>query len=239
MQSKRYLVDLIAARVISVVGISIIGFILLIFVYLFRQVVPLFEDASITEELVETLPNTQDILYSDINEQNDAIITITKSGRLEFYNLARRLAISEEQLPLASISVIAKDAPTQQLLAIADAKGGVIMLGYDFKDDFSGGNRYSTAESTYPLGKQPIRLSSRPLQAINSLTDEKSTSIVGYDSAGELHGRILFSEENSITGEIVRSESNIRMPDISITPNFLQIFDQQEHLLLATEDGKL
>lgn len=239
MPAKRFLLDIIAARIISVVGISIIGFILLIFIYLFRQVLPLFEDASITEELAQTLPATQDIIYSDLNEQNDALITITQNGQLSFYNLARRLTINEEKLPISSISVIAKDAPTQQLVAIADNTGGVLMLGYDFKDDFSGGRRYSVAESSFPFGQDVVQLSSSPLQVINSLTNEISTSIVGYDSEGKLNGKILFSEENAITGEIIRSERTLTMPYIGITPHFLQLFDQQKHLLLATTDGKI
>lgn len=239
MQGKRFLLDVIAARVISVVGISIIGFILLIFVYLFRQVVPLFEDAAITEEAVLTLPNHNDIIFSDLNEQNDAIITLTKDGRLGFYDLARRLTISEERVSSSQIEVISKDAPTQQLVAIADRSGGVVMLGYDFQDDFSSGSRYSTAKATYPLGRDSIRLSNSRLRVINSLTDDASTTIVGHDTRGTLHGKILFSEENAITGEIVRSEQTLEMPFVGMSPDFLQLFDRQEHLLLATRDGEL
>lgn len=243
MQGKRFLLDVIAARVISVVGISIIGFILLIFVYLFRQVVPLFEDAAITEELVQTLPNdlhnAKDIVFSDLNEQNDAIITITNDGYLSFYSLARSLTIREERIPLDSVAVISKDAPTQQLVAIADRSGGVVMLRYEFKDDFSAGSRFSTAEASYPLGRESIQLSTSPLRVINSLTDDASTTIVGHDSLGTLHGKILFSEENTITGEIVRSERNLDMPYIGISLDFLQLFDRQQHLLLATAEGSL
>ena len=238
MQTKRYLLDLIAARTISIIGISIIGFILLIFVYLFRQVVPLFGEATIAEEMTQTLPNTQQIIYSDLSEQNDAIITITQNGDLSFYNLERRLTISEEKLPIGSIAVIAKDAPTQQLVAIADRTGGVLMLGYDFKDDFSSGSRYTVAESSYPLGQDLIQISSSPLQIINTLTDDFSTSIVGYDLSGRLHGKTLFKETNGITGEIVRSEQDIAMPVLNFTPSFLQLFDQQRHLIVASTSGR-
>lgn len=245
MRANRFFLDKLAARLITIGGLSIIVFILLVFFYLFRQVTPLFDRAEVSLKSEQNLPSSIGILYAGMNEYNDALVKLESDGIMTFYDFTRDLIIGEERLPIYSaettnnINALARDEPTNQLLAVADNQGGVLMVGYEFSYDFSSGRRLTHAKASYPLGTEAVQLSASPLQLISSLTDEKSTTIIGYDTNGQLHGKVLLSRKNSITGQISRHEQTISIPELSFVPDFIKVFDRQSHCLLASRDGKL
>ena len=238
MSTRRFLFDKIAARVITIGGLSIIGFILLVFFYLFRQVVPLFSSASVETLWHQSLSVNDDLLFVDINEHNDVIIKIHKDGKVSFYDLRRSITLQESRLPIRNVAAFSADAPVNQLVFLTDDSGSVLPIGYEFTDDFTSDSRITKGSLTYPLGNSLIEVSQAPIKLLSSLSDERSTTIIAFDEAGRLSGRRIFKQENLITGVISRDEEIIRMPSIDFVPDFIQLFDRQDHFLVATKDGK-
>ena len=239
MQNKRFLLDKLATRIITLSGLSIIVFVLLVFIYLFRQVTPLFDRAQISPGLGQNLLAEEKILYSGMSEDNNVIIKVRQDGRVSFYDLNRGITILEESLPLQDITAVAKDEVTTQLLTIADRTGQVLVFGYEFIDDFSFGRRLTKAKFSYPLGKRPLKMSTNPIKVISGLTNEDSSTIIGYDESGKLFGRTLLTQTNAITGEVNTREEEITMPSISIAPDFIQLFDRQRHFIIAAAGGDM
>ncbi len=238
MSTRRFLFDKIAARVITIGGLSIIGFILLVFFYLFRQVVPLFSSASVETLWHQSLSVNDNLLFVDINEHNDVIIKIHKDGKVSFYDLRRSITLQESRLPIRNIAAFSADAPVNQLVFLTDDSGSVLPIGYEFTDDFTSDSRITKGSLTYPLGESLIEVSQAPIKLISSLSDERSTTIIAFDEAGRLSGRRIFKQENLITGVISRDEEIIQMPSIDFAPDFIQLFDRQDHFVIATKDGK-
>ena len=238
MSTRRFLFDKIAARVITIGGLSIIGFILLVFFYLFRQVVPLFSTASVETLWHQSLSANDDLLFMDINEHNDVIIKMHQDGKVSFYDLRRSITLQTSRLPIKNIVAFSADAPVNQLVFLTDDSGSVLPIGYEFTDDFTSDSRITKGSLTYPLGRSLIEVSQAPIKLISSLSDERSTTIIAFDEAGRLSGKRIFKQENLITGVISRDEEVIRMPSIDFVPDFIQLFDRQDHFLVATKDGK-
>ena len=238
MSTRRFLFDKIAARVITIGGLSIIGFILLVFFYLFRQVVPLFSTASVETLWHQSLSANDDLLFMDINEHNDVIIKMHQDGKVSFYDLRRSITLQTSRLPIKNIVAFSADAPVNQLVFLTDDSGSVLPIGYEFTDDFTSDSRITKGSLTYPLGRSLIEVSQAPIKLISSLSDERSTTIIAFDEAGRLSGKRIFKQENLITGVISRDEEIIRMPSIDFVPDFIQLFDRQDHFLVATKDGK-
>ena len=236
---KRFVLDKFIATMISSGGILVIAFIFLIFFYLFRQVMPLFQDAEVTPGESRNLPPQEQIVFADINEYNDVIFRLDAEGRAEFYNLESGIALHTSKLPLRQVSAISADAPRQTSLALADETGGILFMSYKFKDTFDGDIRTTTGELSYPLGEQAVVLSPAPLRLVSSLTNERSSTLVGYDAAGELHGKRLSSSANPITGEITLSESSFSFPPLRFAPHLMQLYDNQRHLVVASRDGRV
>lgn len=238
MGTNRFIWDKIATSLITIGGLSIIGFILLVFFYLFRQVVPLFAPASIQPLWQQKLSPFQDVIFVDINEHNDLLIRLQREGQLSFYDGRRSLDLETYRFPVEDIVTFSTDAPNRQLLFLADNGGNVLAAGYKFVDVFDSGSRITKPIVFYPLGEELIQISTSPLQLVTSLSDDSSTSIVGYDTAGRLNGKKIFKRENLITGAISRSEQIIDMPPIGFIPDFIQLFDRQRHLLVANKSGR-
>ena len=238
MSTRRFLFDKIAARVITIGGLSIIGFILLVFFYLFRQVVPLFSTASVETLWHQSLSVNDNLLFVDINEHNDVIIKMHQDGKVSFYDLRRSITLQTSRLPIKNIVAFSADAPVNQLVFLTDDSGSVLPIGYEFTDDFTSDSRITKGSLTYPLGKSLIEVSQAPIKLISSLSDERSTTIIAFNEAGRLSGKRIFKQENLITGVISRDEEVIRMPSIDFVPDFIQLFDRQDHFLVATKDGK-
>ncbi len=238
MSTRRFLFDKIAARVITIGGLSIIGFILLVFFYLFRQVVPLFSTASVETLWHQSLSANDDLLFMDINEHNDVIIKMHQDGKVSFYDLRRSITLQTSRLPIRNIVAFSADAPVNQLVFLTDDSGSVLPIGYEFTDDFTSDSRITKGSLTYPLGRSLIKVSQAPIKLLSSLSDERSTTIIAFDEAGRLSGKRIFKQENLITGVISRDEEIIRMPSIDFVPDFIQLFDRQDHFVVATKDGK-
>ena len=244
----RHALDLAAETLIRLGGISVIVFVVLVFVYLLRQVMPLFgtpelslqDKHSIRQD--NQLQNGEEIFHLALERQNQIVAQLVESPgavRLVFYDIGRKLELPEHFISADKIQTFAADSPQRRTLAISVSvnNGEVILLRHNYAEDFSTATRLMVPQVSYPFGDEPIALSSSRLTQIALLSDQRQLTLIGYDAAGELHGKSLLRSENLITGEISREENDLKLPRLARQPDFMLLFESQLFLLAAGRDG--
>ena len=238
----RHTLDVGAGLLIRLGGISVIVFVALVFIYLFRQVLPLFTapDMNLVSEH-RPIEGRGDVLFLSLERQNQVLLKLTNNqddAELEFYDIRRKLSIAKHAVAERPVTVFAADAPQRRILALGVEDGQVVLLRHDYEEDFTTGEKLMRPELSYPFGKEPIELADAPLEQVAVLSDERELTLIGYDRAGQLHGKTLLREENLMTGEITRQEQTLRLPALREMPSFMQLFDSRRFLLTADGEGR-
>ncbi len=170
----RHFSDRLAKTLIAVGGIGVIVAILLIFLYLFYEVVPLFRSAEVTEVAqYETLEDAQGPpLHVAVEEQAEIFMRLSQAGTASFYALADGALLA--QLPVAlpeetTVSAFALESEESGVFALGLNTGQVVVAQYSYQTTFAqpDNRRILTPQLEYPFGEEAFDVS--PGQAVTSL----------------------------------------------------------------------
>jgi phosphate transport system permease protein len=101
----REIKDRLARYGVVVGGFGVITALVLIFVYLFSVVVPLFEPAQVERSTEYPAPGGEgDTLYLVLEEQNEVGTRVLRDGRVVFFRVSDGAVQREERLPLETTS---------------------------------------------------------------------------------------------------------------------------------------
>jgi len=181
-----------ASVAIAIGGVSVILAILLIFLYLFYEVLPLFESATldrVNEYQVENRSNSIS-LHLAIEEQAEIGMRIGDQADVLFFDVTdgATVAFMELSLPAgASIDHFALDTETSGIFALGLDTGEAVVARYGYTTTFVGENNTRTLTPTidFPFGEQPYALfgdSALTELAVRSNAD--SLMVAGVDENG-------------------------------------------------------
>lgn len=234
---QRYGLDKAAEHIIRLGGISVIVVIILVFFYLFRQVIPLFNPAEISLVNQENLAPQKGLLHLSMEKQNEIIMKLHADGSLSFYDVQRKLPLSSYKLT-EEVSTFGTAEDRSRLLAIDAGQGKVLIVKHDYEEDFSTGVRHIRPSISFPYGEEPIEISNTTLKKIALLSDDTSLTLVGLTKTNELIGKRLIREVNLLTDTINRAEVDLQLPAIKGPIDMLNLFNTQHSLLLTDQDGQ-
>ena len=188
----RHFYDQSASVAIAIGGVSVILAILLIFLYLFYEVLPLFESAAldrVNEYQVENRSNSIS-LHLAIEEQAEIGMRIGDQADVLFFDVTdgATVAFMELSLPAgASIDHFALDTETSGIFALGLDTGEAVVARYGYTTTFVGENNTRTLTPTidFPFGEQPYALfgdSALTELAVRSNAD--SLMVAGVDENG-------------------------------------------------------
>jgi phosphate transport system permease protein len=128
-------IDRGATLVFALGGLSVIGTLLLIVVYLVIQVAPLFQSPSMTAEKQFPLPAAQlgSSVYVAVERPSATGFRLTASGHAVSFSLHDGRLLRLDRLPLpadVSISAVAEASSGQPILALGLSNGSVMLLRY-------------------------------------------------------------------------------------------------------------
>jgi phosphate transport system permease protein len=162
-RNMRYAVDHFARATISLGGIGIIIILLLIFIYLVQEVLPLFSGASVEARGSYVRPGNPGVptLQLSIEEQAGMAMRLDAEGVFHFFELDTGMLASSERLNLptsATISSFASDSAESGLLALGLESGEMLLVEQEYDTSFStvDNSRIVTPSYTYPAGEQPL-----------------------------------------------------------------------------------
>lgn len=188
----RHFYDQSASVAIAIGGVSVILAILLIFMYLFYEVLPLFESATldrVNEYQIENRSNSNS-LHLAIEEQAEIGMRIGDQADILFFDVTdgTTVAFMELSLPAgASINHFALDTETSGIFAFGLDTGEAVVARYGYATTFVGENNTRTLTPTidFPFGEQPYALfGDSVLTELAVRSNGDSLMVAGVDENG-------------------------------------------------------
>lgn len=212
LRKVRYTIDGFAKAAISLGGIGIIAILLLIFIYLLQEVVPLFRSASIEARSSVQLArdSVNDTLFLGIEEQTSVGVRLDNAGSFLFFDLDSGQSLSQEQLELpAPITSFDADNAESGLMAFGLGNGSILIVDqeYDTSFDPEDNSRIVTPTFDFPFGESAlVGFQSSEVAEITIGSRGEEILIVAANS----DGNVLF-----IRGERQRSLLSAFDPDLT------------------------
>ncbi len=235
---------------ISLGGISVIAAILLIFLYLMYEVVPMFAAADVEEiNQYALVGDASETLYLAIEEQNELALRVAQSGQLSFINLEDGSVNTELQLPLptgAEISSFAINSEESRLMAVGLSNGQVLLFKHNYRISYPDDGRVIAPRIDYPFGEEPLKLldDGQAIEALAVRDEEEQLQIV-VRNAGRLQGVTFIKEEDFLSEEMVLVPEAMSLPtldddtDAALTLGQLLIDIDQRFLFVQVSDKQL
>lgn len=241
--------DRFAAVAITGGGFSVLVAILLIFVYLLYEVLPLFRSASVTPVAsysVTQIDSGLDAraappLYLAIEEQNEIGMRLDHAGHIVFFHTADGSLIERLELPIPTgrrITSFAIDTEHNHLLALGLSDGSALLVRHNYSAKYAAdGSRRIVPELVYPYGQKPLMLEAgAPIQSL-AVRDIDAGLMLVAAVDGHLLARKWEKQEDFLSGEKVITEVPLAMPVMDIAPASLLIGPNQQWLYALAADG--
>lgn len=160
----RYFYDQSARIGIAAGGMSVIVAILLIFVYLLYEVIPLFQRADIEQIAEYQLSDISDrgILHLALDEQAEVAMRLDDGARVIFFQVANGSQVDSVQLPLptgATVTSFALASEESGIFVLGLNDGSALIAQYEFDMNFApDGSRQIIPSITFPFGEESFSL---------------------------------------------------------------------------------
>ena len=205
----RYLKDKLARYAVWTGGLSVIGALLLIFVYLLSEVLPLFGGAHFEARKSFTLPGSEgQTLYLASEEQGEVGLRVSADGHIVFFDLHSGALREQTQLPdaLLPVAQVVEVAPEQGLLAAVSAQGQALIFKHRYRVSYPNDQRYIDPRIEYPYGRAPQPLTEGQALSVSIRDNEDQLALYGIDALGGVVLKV-FDKESSFLSEDVELES--------------------------------
>ncbi len=233
-------------------GISVILAIMLIFIYLLYEVVPLFRGAAIVswiqDEQVRDSYILQDSVHPSIHlsleEQNTVALKIDRQGNAIFFNavtgqIRNRVLLNSPNN--SSITAFALDTDASHLFALGLDNSQVLIAKHQYDVSYPDDARLITPKIIYPYGEARVDFGADfgALQRL-AISDQDNTLILVASNTEQKLGMLVLSKEkNFITEEVQLSPQFYSLPELSTQPEYLFIAPDQHWLLALDRAGNL
>src|SRR5690606_7840311 len=188
---------------VAVGGLGVSAAILLIFLYLLSEVLPLFSGADL-EERTRYQPawaaNSGAPLMLAMEEQAEVGVRLAESGQLAFFQTADGALISEQQLPIpdgAQITSFNVESPTSRQFVVGLSNGQVIIGRHDYRVTYPEDRRLITPSLVFPYGSEPLTLDEqgRALDSVTMRVNGGTMALIGSGGRNLVCTRISSREK--------------------------------------------
>ncbi len=239
----RLLKDLIARRGVTLGGLSVIFFIVLIFFYLAYVVLPVFKPASIEKISDYPLPGDGNTLSLAIEEQLEVGARFTGVGDVVFFRVPDGAIISQTHvIPQGSeaTSFFAADR-ARGTLTYGLNDGRVLVARHAYKSVFTEDRREIQPLIDYPLGETPLVLDPRG-QAIKNIAfqdNENESSFLGVTADDRLVLLHIAKEVSFLDEEVTLTETRQELPPLVHDVDYILLGKTQARVYLLSRHGDL
>ncbi|CAA0091077.1 Phosphate transport system permease protein PstC [BD1-7 clade bacterium] len=214
----RHFKDKFATVGIAVGGVGVIAAILLIFLYLLYEVVPLFQSADVEPLASYTVPGEDaKTLYMAVEEQNEIGLRVTDQGDLIFFDVADGGVRKTFNLPIPAgetVTSLSVGSEASGIMALGLSGGGVLIAKHDYRISYPDDKRVIDPRVVYPYGEDIISLSDGgAVDAIAIRSSEEKLTLIGHVN-NQLIGRALIKEEDFLTEEVTLVPEDLVFPPL-------------------------
>lgn len=240
MQRKRRVrafKDRLTRWYVALGGMAVLAAITLIFFYLAWVVAPLFKDASLNAAAPLTPAWMQDAgkpLLISIEEQNQVGMRISDQGQAIFFDLSSGTELKRVALPLpegAQITAIGKDQPGTPLIAVGLSNGQVLVFRHAYEVTYPNNQKTITPAIAWPYGQTPLTLDEQgqPIGQVTVSVSGNQLRLAG-STGTQLHVLAVELGQDPQTGEVLREQSRIELPQLSAEVKAIYIDPRQQWL---------
>ena len=200
---SRYLKDNLARWVVWIGGLGVIVALMLIFIYLLSEVVPLFRGAEMNQRQEFVVPGGQGkTLYFAAEEQGEVGMRLVDSGAVVFFDLYNGKEISQVQLPLGGQGVVAARelSPEAGTVGTQLADGSVLVFRHKYLVSYPNDKRVITPGVEYPYGETPLAFMSEPGHALALRENQGTLLMAAAGNTGMVHLR-AYEKTESLLGD--------------------------------------
>ena len=241
---KRSAKDFLARYIVGAGGIAVIASIILIFVFLFMTVLPLFKGVELHEISTYSLNNSQthESLLYEIEEQAEVAMRLSSDGVVNFFyvdtgeNIESNNLLEEIDANVSSWTHINYE---KNMLGLGLDTGRVLIFNHEYKLSYKDDVRTVIPGIIYPYGDEPINLEIGQ-QKIKHLAigdnEDGLTLFVSTESGPRLinfEKESSFLDEDEITLELT---SQVQLPYID-QPAKALLSPEREWLFILNKEG--
>ena len=245
-QSLRIIKDVAVRYAMSIGGISVIAAILLIFIYLVYEVIPLFESAKIEQIASYEVPQASygKTLGYSMDEYADIAVRYTDRGYAIFFRTATGELIDKVSIPIpenVKITAFARGQPQSGVVAFGLSDGSAILAKHLFLVSYPNDIRSINPKLEFLLETQPVVLFPRslPLRKLAVQSDENSTTVVGWSPGQDLSLQRFDREESFLEDKLLFDSTESQIPIILDSVEYLLLDKEQRVLYAADTEGVL
>ena len=233
----RKLKDKWATWTISLGGVSVLAAILLIFFYLFYEIMPMFQSATLKYETSYSQPGDNGAvgLHLAVEEQEEIGFRLDSSAKAHFFRLETGEAIQSRVLPLADVAAFSIDNEENRAFVVADSNGKVVMAKHQYKVSYPNDVKTVTPSIEYLFADQDISFSGAPISVAMRDTEESVMVIASVD--GRLEAHRFDKEEDFLSEEIVLEAVEVELPELDIKAARLMLAPRLDWLYAVAANG--
>lgn len=181
---KRFIQDRLIRLVVTCGGVSVLGALVLIFVYLAIVVAPIFSDANIEPADIDTQISVHSPVAIGVNEYGDHAYTFDKSGSLSFWSLTDKKPQPEFTQKIAPSMLFARSDASSGWLASVDAESNITLFKPVFSTSINKAGRYFDPDVEFFNNGADLSLfdDSNPLSLLGLSAQPSSMTLVGQAS---------------------------------------------------------
>lgn len=241
--------DKLARVSVTIGGLSAIFAILLIFVYLMYEVIPIFKPASVNDVASYDIPasteekaanKTSPTIYLSIEEQAEVGLRVSQLGQAVFFETKTGRLIDSIALPIepgVTITSVSGDVPAKRVAALGLSNGRVMVIRYDYTITYPNDKRLITPSMSYPYGQAPLAVvdTSRPVLNLVILDNDKALMLVAEDDKHHLHINQYKKNVNALTEEVTINRAVSTLPLSYSSTQQLLISENQRWVFVINE----
>ncbi|MGJ8690614.1 MAG: ABC transporter permease subunit [Gammaproteobacteria bacterium] len=211
----RHFKDKAAGFSIAVGGLSVIAAVLLIFLYLVYEVMPLFRSAAIQEisEFQISSPHSEGVLHLALEERLEVAMRLGSDGEAVYFDTANGTIINRIPLALAPgqrITSFALDTDISGIFAVGLSDGHVLIAEYAYNVSYGENNaRQLTPVIRYPFGQESFELyTNESVSKLSVRSSESELMLAGTSESGQVQLLRARRETNLLSAFTASSESD-------------------------------
>ncbi len=242
---RRAIRNFLARYLVGAGGIAVIGSIILIFVFLFAVVFPLFKGAQMHRVASYTLPvaGAGDSLLYSTEEQAEISMRLDSKGTVHFFHVDTGTAVQKvdllADLDASRISSWTRISIENNIIGLGLDTGQLLVFRHSYDLRYDDGRRTIIPRITFPYGELPIDLGlgRQELMHIAVGDDEEGLTVFAYTEAGtslvDFEKVSSFLDEDELELEMA---SQVKLPYVDTLTRAL-LSPERQWLYLLNREG--
>jgi phosphate transport system permease protein len=231
----RHFKDTLARRTVGLGGVAVLGSLLLIFVYLLVEVLPLFASPEVELRAQFRIPGAAGAtLHLALEEQSEIGARLDASGEVTFFDLTQGAVRKQAVLPLGArtLAAVVPVALDKDELAAGLSDGSVLLFKYGYAVTYPDDKRVIEPSVEFPQGEASLPFMSEAPRALAVRKDDDRILFVATDAAQRVHVRRIESTTN-VLGETTREAGPEVVFEPKVRPDLVLVNPQMDWLYLV------